>query len=238
MPRLLRPLLALALAGCAGKDGVAATRAADAKSLQPAAAAAAPTSSPMSPADSASALLAKADAGRILGNPAANVWLIIISDFQCPFCKRWHDETWETIRKEYVETGKIRVAYVNLPLEMHRNAWPAAHAAMCAAVQGKFWPVQDAIMRSQDAWSGLTDPHPAFEQLAKDAGADVEQLRACVQSSAMRPIIQGDIDRANNAGAQSTPTFFVGGKPVVGAQPPSVFREALDAALAAKPAGK
>jgi protein-disulfide isomerase len=237
MPRLLRPLLALALIGCAGKDGAAATRAADAESLQPAAASA-PANGPTAPTDSAAALLAKADAGRILGNPEANVWLIIISDFQCPFCKRWHEESWEAIRKEYVDTGKIRVAYVNLPLEMHRNAWPAAHAAMCAGVQGKFWPVQDAIIRTQDAWSGLTDPHPAFETLAKEAGADVEQLRACVKSSAMRPIIQGDVNRANNAGAQSTPTFFVGGKPVIGAQPLAVFREALDAALAAKPAGK
>jgi len=232
MPRrLARFLLAFAVLGCSGsKESAAATRAADAAKLQP-------TAAPAT-GDSANAVLAKADAGRIMGNPAANVWLIIISDFQCPFCKRWHDEAWEPIRRDYVETGKIRVAYVNLPLSMHRNAWPAAHAAMCASVQGKFWPMQDGLFRTQEAWEGAADPYPAFEALAKDAGADVEALRACIKAGTMRPLIEGDAERAGNAGAQSTPTFFVGGRPLIGAQPLAAFREAIDAALAAKPAGK
>ncbi len=236
--RLSLSLLALALVGCSGKDGIAAsTRAADAATLQPAAASAA-GSSGSAPADSASALLAKADAGRIIGNPAATVWLIVISDFQCQFCKKWHDESWAAIRTEYVETGKIRVAHVNLPLSMHRNAWPAAHAAMCAGVQGKFWPMQDALFHTQADWSDLADARPFFENLARESGADVEVLRGCVASDVMRPLIQGDETRATNAGAQSTPTFFVGGQPLIGAQPLAAFRQALDAVLAAKPAGK
>jgi len=232
MPRRpFRLLLPLALLACSGSKGATATRAADAASLQPVASTA--------PArDTASAVLAKADAGRIIGNATASVWMIIISDFQCPYCKRWHDDVWEAVRKEYVETGKIRVAYVNLPLSMHPNALPAANAAMCASVQGKFWPVQDALFRTQQEWSNASDAQPAFEQLAREAGADVDALRACVKSGVMLPLIQGDADRAGTAGAQSTPTFFVGGRPVVGAQPLATFREALDAALAAKPAGK
>lgn len=232
-------LLAIALLGCSGREGAAATRAADAASLQPAAGAAAtPAGTPApAPGDSV-ALMARADAGRIIGSPSANVWLIIISDFQCPYCKTWHDDVWEPLRKEYVETGKIRVAYVNLPLPMHANAWPAASTAMCAGVQGKFWPVQDAIFRTQRAWADLPDPTAAFEQMARDAGANIDELRACVTSGAVRPLIQADMERANNAGAQSTPTFFAGGKPLIGALPLAAFREALDAALAAKPAGK
>jgi protein-disulfide isomerase len=232
MPRrLVGPLLAFALVGCSGRTGAAATRASDSASLRPAAA---------SPAarDSSSGLLAKADAGRIMGNASAGVWLIIVSDFQCPYCKEWHDASWAAIRKEYVETGKIRVAYVNLPLSMHRNAWPAAEAAMCASVQGKFWPVEESLFRAQKDWEGLADPSPSFEAFAKSAGADVDSLRACVKSGAMRPLIRGDMDRAGQAGAQSTPTFFVGGRPLIGAQPLATFRDALDAALAAKPAGK
>jgi protein-disulfide isomerase len=232
MPRrFLRPLLAFVLVGCSGRTGAAATRASDSASLRPAAASSAAR-------DSTSGLLAKADAGRIIGDSSASVWLIIVSDFQCPYCKSWHDESWDAIRKEYVETGKIRVAYVNLPLSMHRNAWPAAEAAMCASVQGKFWPVQDALFRTQQQWSNLADAQPAFEALASEAGADVDALRACVKSGVMQPLIQADAERASSAGAQSTPTFFVGGRPVIGAQPLATFREALDAALAAKPAGK
>jgi len=235
MPRrLLSPLLAVALIGCSSQKGSAGARAADASTLQHAATAARPATA----GDSVAALLAKADAGRIIGNAGANVWLIIVSDFQCPYCKNWHDETWDALRKEYVETGKIRVAYVNLPLSMHRNALPAAQAAMCAAVQGKFWPMQDALFRTQQEWKGAVDPAPAFEALAREAGANADSLRACVTSGAMRPLIQGDEDRATKAGAQSTPTFFVGGKPVIGAQPLAAFREALDAALSAKPSGK
>lgn len=230
--RLTSPLFFLALLGCAGREESAAVaRNADAATVQPRAAAAAPV-------DSASAVLAKADAGRILGSPSAKVWVIIISDFQCPFCRQWHDESWAAIRKEYVETGKIRVAYVNLPLSIHPNALPAAEAAMCASVQGKFWPVQDALFRTQQQWARATDPRPFFEGLARDAGADVDALRACVKSNATRPLIQGDEERATRAGAQSTPTFFVGSQPVIGAQPLATFRGAIEAALASKPADK
>lgn len=227
--RLTSSLLALTLLACANRDSAGAARTADAATLQP---------SSLVPGDSANALLAKADAGRILGDPKASVWLIIISDFQCPYCRQWHAESWEAIRKEYVETGRIRVAYVNLPLEMHPNAMPAAQVAMCAAVQGKFWPVQDAIFRTQKAWKDLADAQPFFEKLAGDAGANVDTLRACVTSKATRPLIQGDIDRAMRAGAQSTPTFFVGGQPMIGAQPLAAFRGAIEAALATKPAAK
>ena len=232
MPRFLYIApLAFTLLGCAGRDGAAAsTRAAAAASLRP--------EGPPAATDSTSTVLAKADAGRIIGSPSATVWMIIISDFQCPFCKQWHDESWEAIRKEYVETGKIRVAYMNLPLGMHANAMPAAHAAMCASVQGKFWPVQDAIFRTQKEWSHLAEAHPFFENLARDAGADVDALRACVQSGVMRPLIQSDESRATSAGAQSTPTFFVGSQPLIGAQSLATFRGAINAALAAKPAGK
>ena len=232
MPRLLAfPLLALVLLGCPGSQGSAAARAADAKSLQPAAIAA-PT------AGKADSVLARADAARIIGSAKASVWMIIISDFQCPYCKRWHDDTWAAVKKEYVDTGKLRVAYVNLPLSMHRNALPAAQAAMCAGVQGKFWPVQDALFRTQKEWSDAADPQPKFEALAREAGADVDALRSCVQTGATRPLIQADAERAAGAGASSTPTFFVGARALLGAQPLSPFPESIDAGLASHPAGK
>ncbi len=232
MPRsLLRPLLVLALLGCSSREGSPAARAADAATLHPSGAAA--------PAvGKADSLLARADAGRILGSATARVWMIVISDFQCPYCRTWHEESWAAIRKDYVDTGKLRVAYVNLPLSMHRNAYPAAQAAMCAAAQGRFWPMQDALFNAQQDWKDAADPSSKFEALARDAGANVDELRACVASSAMKPLIEADGERAAKAGANSTPTFFIGGRMLLGAQPLSVFREAIDAALAAPPASK
>ena len=240
MPRLLaRPLLALVLLGCTGGEGSAAARAADAKSLQPATTvASAPATTVASAPASTDSVLVKADAGRILGNARSSVWMIIISDFQCPYCKRWHDDTWAAVKKEYVDTGKLRVAYVNLPLSMHRNALPAAQVAMCASVQDKFWPVQDALFRAQKKWEDKADPQPVFETLARETGADVKVLRSCVQTGATRALIEADVDRATRAGASSTPMFFIGGRPLLGAQPLAVFREAIDAALAAPSTGK
>ena len=86
------------------------------------------------PADSISD---RADRGRILGDSTAAIWIIMASDFQCPFCKQWHDSTFGKLTQEYVRTGKVRLAYMNYPLPQHKNAMPAAEASMCAAVQGK-----------------------------------------------------------------------------------------------------
>ena len=223
MPRIATgSLLAILLVACSKREiGT------DAASLKPGGAAL--TAAARSGSDS---VLARVDAGRIIGNGKATVWMIVISDFQCPYCKAWHDESWAAIRKDYVDTGKIRVAYVNLPLEMHRNAWPAAEAAMCAAEQGKFWAMQDALFRAQDEWKALGDPAAAFESMAAGVGADVAALRSCVKAGVTRPLILADADRAAKAGVSSTPTFFVGARAVVGAQPLAAFREALDAALA------
>ncbi|HTE46517.1 MAG TPA: thioredoxin domain-containing protein, partial [Gemmatimonadaceae bacterium] len=78
----------------------------------------------------------RADRGRILGDSNATVWVVMVSDFQCPFCKQWHDAAFQQIMKTYVNTGRVRLAFLNMPLSIHRNAVPASEAAMCASVQG------------------------------------------------------------------------------------------------------
>lgn len=184
-----------------------------------------------------SALIARADLGRIQGSPQAKVWVVMVSDFECPFCERWHKESYEALRREYVETGKVRFAYLNLPLSTHPNAVPAAEAAMCAGAQGKFWAAQDLIFREQARWRTAPDAPKALEALAVRAGAEATQLRACMASGVLRPLIEADADRAGRAGAMSTPSFLIGNRLVMGAQPTDVFRRAIDAALQASAAG-
>lgn len=186
-------------------------------------------------ADSA-ALRAAADSGRIQGSPGAKVWLIEVSDFQCPYCKMWHDESYDALRREYVATGKARAAYMNFPLDMHVQAMAAAEAAMCASAQGKFWQYHDALFRTQDEWGRPGDVSPTFDSLATAVGADVAKFRACTRSHVMRALVEADRDRMERAGVRSTPTFYVGNKQIVGAQPAAVFRQALDAAVANPPA--
>ena len=106
-----------------------------------------------------SAITKAADKGRATGNPAAAIWLVEVSDFQCPWCKKFHDETFATVKKEYVDSGKIRLAYLNLPLSMHANAMPAAIAAMCASAQGKFWEMHDKLFDTQQTWEKRSEEH-------------------------------------------------------------------------------
>jgi protein-disulfide isomerase len=177
-------------------------------------------------------LARRADHARVMGSPSATVWLVEVSDFQCPFCRRWHDSTYAAIVHDYVATGKIRLAYINFPLTMHKNAMPAAQAAMCAAAQDKFWPMQDALFNAQDAWETLANPAPVFDSLAAASGVKVAAMRKCIATGAMTATIEGDVDRAKTAGVQSTPTFLIGGEMITGAQPLPAFRAAIDAALA------
>lgn len=174
-----------------------------------------------------------ADRGRILGSPDAPIWLLVVSDFQCPWCKQWHDSTFPAIRRRYVDAGKVRVAYLNLPLSMHANAVPAAMAAMCASAQGKFWATHDRIFETQKRWEGLADPSGFLDSVAVAAGAVGESLRACTSGRRLAALIEADEARAHRAGAESTPIFFVGGRKIEGAQPLREFSRVIDSVLAA-----
>ncbi|MBX3133874.1 MAG: thioredoxin domain-containing protein [Gemmatimonadaceae bacterium] len=177
--------------------------------------------------------LTRADLGRIAGQESAPVWLVVISDFQCPFCKRWHEETGPRIEREFVRSGKVRIAYLNLPISTHRNAPPAHEAAMCAAEQGRFWPVADAIFATQDAWKSRRDAVLYFDSLSVPLVDDAARFRRCIVEGGTRALIDADVQRVTRLGVGSTPTFLVGPQVIVGAQPYEVFRDVLNAAVAA-----
>ena len=227
--------LALAfLVACKGAESARANSASAANKL--AATAAEPAASPAETAAIAQSgtdpLVTRADSARIMGNPAAKVWMIIASDFQCPYCKMWHDSADMTIRREYIDNGKVRLAFVNYPIGSHQNATPAAEHAMCAAAQNKFWEMHDALFGAQEKWAAMPNATPVFEELARGAGVDVTALRACVSSHKMRPLIEADHEKALSAGVRATPSFFIGNQLLEGVQMPSDLRKVLDAALA------
>lgn len=186
---------------------------------------------PAGPGPDSTALRAAADSGRIEGAPGAKVWLIEASDFQCPYCKRWHDESYAALRQEYVAAGRARLAFLNFPLDQHPQAMPAAEAAMCASAQRRFWPYHTALYATQERWGGMGDARPVFDSIATAIGVDLARFRSCTASHVMRALIQADRDRMERAGVRSTPSFFVGSQQIAGAQPTPVFRQALDAAL-------
>jgi len=160
------------------------------------------------------------------------------SDFECPFCKMWHDSTFAPVVQNYVRSGKIRMAYLNYPLPQHLNAMPAAEAAMCAAAQGKFWPMHDSLFAQQEKWASMRDASPVFEAMASRVGAAMADWRQCVSRHSTAPLIQADRDRAGRAGVRSTPTFFVGDKAIAGAAPYATFRDTIEAVLTRATAGR
>jgi protein-disulfide isomerase len=237
--RIAAIAILVASAGCKGAENARATTppATTASATTPAAAAA-PTTPGTSAAAATDPLVAHADSARIRGNPTSKVWMILASDFQCPYCKMWHDSSDMTIRREYIDNGKVRFAFVNFPINSHQNAIPAAEYAMCAAAQDKFWQAHDSLFAHQDTWAALPNPGPALERITASAGVEVDALRSCVSKHKMLPLIEADREKASRAGVRATPSFFIGSQLLEGVVPMEQLRKALDAALASAGAQK
>lgn len=180
----------------------------------------------------ADSLLQLADAGRIQGSPTAPVWLVEISDFQCPYCARWHEQVYPAIKRDYIDRGIVRMAYVHLPLNIHPNAGPAAETSLCAAMQNRFWPVHDKLFATQERWAGLQNPTAFFDSLALASGVNEPTYRECMASGVMKRVISGDQSRAAAAGVISTPWFFIGNEPIRGLAPLDAYRQAIERARA------
>lgn len=178
------------------------------------------------------ARLTRADRGRVRGKSDA-LWIVVISDFQCPFCKKWHEETLPQIERDYVRTGKVQIAYMNFPIaSTHPNA-PATHEfAMCAAEQEQFWPAADALFRTQRSWGARREIRVVLDSLARGIALDQRRYATCMDSREMKVLVDADYTRATQIGVGSTPSFLIGGRPLVGAQPYEAFQRAIEAALA------
>lgn len=231
----MKPLLLAAclLAACRPSDGGSQSSRTGATTTATTASGA---SAPTATNDSAFAdrLLARADAGRIQGDTAAPVWIIEVSDFQCPYCKRWHDETYPALRREFIQAGIVRMAYLNLPLGQHEHALAAAQAAMCASAQERFWPVHDALFNTQERWTplGAAQAVAMFDSIALASDINAQEYRRCRDSNVMQRLIIADKSRATAAGVNSTPSFFVGREGISGAAPIQEFRAAIARARA------
>ena len=160
-----------------------------------------------------------------IGPDDAPITIVEFSDFQCPFCKRWHQEVYEPLLAAYPE--QIRLVYRHLPLtSIHPDAFSAAEAAMCAGEQNAFWQFHDKLFDGDLLGSG------AYTQYAQDLNLDAASFETCINAHKYQNVIQADSDFALNLGVNSTPTFFINGLAIVGAQPLDVFQQVIDKELA------
>ena len=160
-----------------------------------------------------------------IGPADAPITIVEFSDYQCPFCRRWHDEVYEPLLAAY--PGQIRLVYRHLPLtSIHPDAMSAAEAAMCAGEQDAYWPYHEKLFSSESLGTSI------YVQYAQDLGLNMGTFESCLSDHKYQQAVQADSDFAINLGIRSTPTFFINGLPLVGAQPLDVFRQVIDKELA------
>ena len=176
------------------------------------------------------------------GNDNARIVVVEYSDYQCPFCARFYRETLPLIDKEYIQAGKIKYVFNNLPLDdLHPVAFKAAEAVECAGEQGKFWDLHGRFFSDQNLLVKGDVSAPA-----KSLGLNMTQFEQCLSSKKTEPVVRAGVAQAESLGIQSTPSFVIGAvegnKPgemnvkivgiINGAYPYPVFKAALDKALA------
>jgi protein-disulfide isomerase len=163
-----------------------------------------------------------------LGPENAAITIIEFSDFECPFCQSWYSEVWPKIQQAY--PGKVRLVYRDFPLYgLHSNASTAAEAATCANEQKKYWEFHDRLFSNR-----LPLGRSGYESYAQELKLDMTAFRKCMDERRYEKEVKADYDFASQLGVRSTPTFFINGIALVGAQPFDVFKQVIDLELAGK----
>ena len=166
------------------------------------------------------------------GSVTAPVVMIDLSDFACPYCGEFSRETYPTIERDYVRTGKVFFKYVPFVVGGFPHSAEATRATECAADQGAFWPMMQRVYEAQGAWrSGGADPYPVLRGIASAAGLDTALLRACYDSRRTDVRTARATSVASDVGVRVTPSFIVNARPIQGALPLAEFRKVIDAAL-------
>jgi len=182
---------------------------------------------PKQAAPSAADMKALADDDTIKGDESAPVTIVEWSDFECPFCTRFYQNTLPQIDEEYIKTGKVKLIYRDFPLGFHPNAQKAAEAAECAGEQDKFWEMHNKLFDS-----GVKGGVPSFKQFAGELGLDANRFNECLDLGKMEAEVKKDMADGQAAGVTGTPGFVINGKIVKGAQPFENFKRIIEAELA------
>ena len=176
--------------------------------------------------------------GYLLGSPTAPVEMTEFADFECPACGQYATITEPDVRTRLVNTGQVRVRYIDYPLPMHKNTWDASLAAACANDQGKFWEMHDALFANQDRWNteATSRPRGPIGELAKGVGLDMTKYSACMDADTHRARIQAHLAEAEKRQITQTPTFVINGLVLRGALPYDKIKQYVDDAMKSAPA--
>ncbi|MGB0388203.1 MAG: thioredoxin domain-containing protein [Ardenticatenaceae bacterium] len=165
-----------------------------------------------------------------VGSPDAPVTIVEFSDYQCPFCQRWYNDVYLQL-KPYLEDGTVQLIFVDFPLNIHAQAPAAAQAAHCGGELGgteAYWKMHDTLFINMNQWSGVPSPGGIFNELASNAGLDGNAVQECVESQRFSGEVNAGLQEGIRLGITGTPTFFVNGTRLVGAQPWDAFEPYLN----------
>lgn len=172
-------------------------------------------------------------ADRTLGDSAAPVTIVEYSSLGCPHCAAFNDQTLPQIKKDYIDTGKVRLVFKDYPLGT--TALAAALIARCVD-PSRYFGFIDVLFRSQATWAASAKPLDDLKQMSRFAGLSDADFNACLENKALLQSIQAGAAQAQKeAGVNSTPTFFVNGHKIVGAQGFEAFKAVIDEELAKAP---
>ncbi|MDP2625261.1 MAG: thioredoxin domain-containing protein [Candidatus Peregrinibacteria bacterium] len=175
---------------------------------------------------------ASEDDDAFLGDADSPIVMVEFSDFQCPYCQRFVEETLPAIEANYIDTGLVKLVYRDYPLDFHANATLAAEAAECAGDGQDYWEMHDMLFERLSEWSSLPDPTDTFVAYANEIGFYTTSFSSCLENHDMLSEVQADMIEGASYGVSGTPSFFINGYMVVGAQPYEVFEQIFEAALA------
>ena len=175
----------------------------------------------------------------IIGNPDAAITIMEFSDFQCPFCAKFHTETLPTIMEEYIDKGTVKLVFRDFPIQnIHPNAVPASIAAECANEQGKFKQMYHTLFEKQKEWNNLETSYAItiFNQYASEMKLDEEKFDTCIRNAKYLEEVQKDLNDGRTYGITGTPGFFIGNEKIgfvelKGAQPFESFQKIIDSQL-------
>jgi protein-disulfide isomerase len=167
-----------------------------------------------------------------IGSKDAPLTMVEFTDFQCPFCQRFHVQTFAELKKNYIDTGKLRFVSLDLPLDFHPNAMQAAQAGRCAGEQGQFWTMRDRMNSNPEKLDMAS-----LMYTAQDLKLNVTKFRTCVESGKYKDAIRADTQIAEKIGANGTPSFVLGrskpdsveGELIIGALPYETFDQKIKA---------
>ncbi len=167
----------------------------------------------------------------VKGVANAPVTIVEFSDFECPFCERFYSDAYKQIDEQYIKTGKVKVVFMQFPLGFHAEAQKAAEASLCAQAQkgnDGFWKMHDTLFENQESLSVEN-----YKKWAREIGLNGALFDGCLDKGDFEARVNAELAYGQSLGVSGTPSFFVNGKPLVGAQPFSAFKQIIDAELAA-----